>query len=149
MILHQLEKAPGSTRKPKRKGRGHASTLGKTAGRGQKGQYARGKVRRGFEGGQTPLHRRLPRRGFRNLFKRTYSLVNLVELTRRPALAEKDTVTVADLLQAGAIRHTRQPVKILAKGELSRAVKVHGHAFSRAAMEKIAAAGGEAIVINE
>lgn len=148
MILHQLEKAPGSTRKPKRKGRGHASTLGKTAGRGQKGQYARGKVHRGFEGGQTPLHRRLPRRGFHNPFKRTFAIVNLVEFVRRPALAAKDTVTVEDLVQAGVIRNARHQVKVLAKGEVNRAVTIHAHVFSRSAVEKIKAAGGEAIVIK-
>lgn len=173
MILHKLEKPPGATRKPKRKGRGPGSTLGKTAGRGQKGQRARGTVRRGFEGGQTPLHRRLPRRGFTNIFKEHFAVINLSDLVKRPALAEKSEITPADLVEAGAIRGSRQAivpevaagetqelsnpqavfvpklrVKVLGNGEIDRAVKVHAHRFSRSAMEKIAAAGGEAVIIE-
>jgi len=148
MDLHKLEKAPGSTRVGKRKGRGTGSNLGKTAGRGQKGQYARSTVARGFEGGQTPLHRRLPRRGFTNLFKKQYSLVNLRDLEKRPALAEKTTIKVDDLVEAGAIRSNKLPVKVLAVGDIKRAVQVHAHKFSQAAADKIKAAGGEAIVIE-
>ncbi|MEE8395107.1 MAG: 50S ribosomal protein L15 [bacterium] len=148
MILHKLEKPPGSTRKPLRKGRGPGSGLGKTAGRGQKGQRARGKVHRGFEGGQTPLHRRLPRRGFKNLFKEKFSIVNLSELVRRPALAKLDDIKVDDLVASNAIRHAKYKVKVLGQGEIDRAVKVHAHRFSRSAMEKIQAAGGEAVVIE-
>jgi large subunit ribosomal protein L15 len=147
MILHQLEKPPGSTKRPKRRGRGTGSTLGTTAGRGQKGQYARNTVSPGFEGGQTPLRRRLPRRGFRNLFKTRYSLVNLKDLERKPGLAEKAEIKPEDLLAARAIRDGSRPVKVLALGELSRAVTVHAHAFSRSAAEKIKAAGGQAVVI--
>ncbi len=146
MILHQLEKPLGATRKPKRKGRGPGSTLGKTAGRGQKGQHARSKVHRGFEGGQTPLHRRLPRRGFKNLFKVRYSIVNISDLERRPALAEKSTIQLEDLVGAGAVRKGK--VKVLGNGEIKRAVKVHAHQFSRTALEKIKAAGGEAVIIE-
>ena len=148
MKLHQLQKAPGSTRAPKRKGRGPGSNLGKTAGRGQKGQRARGTVARGFEGGQTPLRRRLPRRGFKNPFKAQFHIVNLIDLTQRPALAEKSEVRPEDLHAARAIRDTELPVKVLAVGELSRAVTVHAHKFSRAAAEKIKAAGGQAVVIE-
>ena len=147
-MLHNLEKAPGSTRKPKRKGRGPGNNLGKTAGRGQKGQYARNTVRRGFEGGQTPLHRRLPRRGFTNIFKEEFSIVNVFELDKRPALAGKDTIGVDDLVEANAIRNSKLPVKILGKGELKRAVKIHAHKFSKSAIDKIKAAGGEAVVIE-
>jgi len=148
MILHQLENPPGAVRKSRRKGRGPGSTVGKTAGRGQKGQRARNTVARGFEGGQTPLRRRLPRRGFKNLFKTRYHLVNLRDLTRKPTLAEKNDIGPEDLAAANAIRNTRLPVKILGTGNLSRAVKVQAHAFSKSAMEKIKAAGGEPIVIE-
>ncbi len=148
MNLHELQKAPGSTRKAKRKGRGHASTLGKTAGRGQKGQRARSKVARGFEGGQTPLRRRLPRRGFKNPFKAQFHIVNLADLTQRPLLADKSEIGPADLAAANAVRDTGLPIKVLAQGELARAVKVHAHKFSRQAAEKIKAAGGEAVVIE-
>lgn len=173
MILHKLENPRGATRKPKRKGRGPGSTLGKTAGRGQKGQRARNTVARGFEGGQTPLHRRLPRRGFNNIFKEYFALVNLSDLVKRPALASKSEITPADLVEANAIRGSKQivlpevgegdskdpanaqtifvpklRVKVLGNGEIDRAVKIHAHKFSRSAMEKIAAAGGEAVVIE-
>ncbi|MCZ6474514.1 MAG: 50S ribosomal protein L15 [SAR324 cluster bacterium] len=147
-MLHKLEKPLGSTRKARRKGRGPGSTFGKTAGRGQKGQGARGKVRRGFEGGQTPLHRRLPRRGFTNIFKEQFSIINLDDLVKRPALAEKSEVGVEELVEANAIRNARLPVKVLANGELNRAVKGHAHRFSRAAADKIKAAGGEAVIIE-
>lgn len=148
MILHQLESPPGARKSRKRLGRGIGSGLGKTSGRGQKGQYARNTVSPGFEGGQTPLRRRLPRRGFKNPFKVHYSVVNLRDLEKRQALAEKSTIQPEDLAQARAIRNTRQPVKVLGVGDLSRAVTVHAHAFSRSAAEKIKAAGGEAIVIK-
>ena len=163
MNLHQLEIAPGSRRNPKRKGRGHASTLGKTAGRGQKGQKARGKVAPGFEGGQTPLRRRLPRRGFKNPFKARFHLINLRDLDRYPALAKKTTIGPRDLVEAKVINKTvklpaeeggeivrmpRYPVEVLGTGELTRAVTIHAHRFSRSALEKIKAAGGEAVVIE-
>jgi large subunit ribosomal protein L15 len=148
MILHKLERPVGSKRKAKRKGRGPGSTLGKTAGRGQKGQHARGKVARGFEGGQTPLHRRLPRRGFTNIFKKEFSIINLTDLVKRPALAEKTTIEVEDLVNARAIRNAKLPVKVLGNGEIDRAVTVHAHRFSRSAQDKIKAAGGEVVIIG-
>lgn len=148
MKLHQLEKPPGSTHARKRKGRGTGSTLGKTAGRGQKGQRARGGVKLGFEGGQTPLRRRLPRRGFKNPFKVRFHIVNLSDLTRRPALAGLSEVGPKDLAAARAISDTQRPVKVLGVGDLTRAVTVHAHQFSRAAAEKIQAAGGRAVVIE-
>ena len=148
MKLHQLEKPPGSTPPKKRKGRGPGSTLGKTAGRGQKGQKARGPAKPGFEGGQTPLRRRLPRRGFKNPFKAKFHVVNLRELDKRPALAGLKEVGPAELAAARAIRDTDLPVKVLGTGEVKRAVTVHAHQFSRSAAEKIQAAGGQAIVIG-
>ena len=147
-MLHKLEKPLGATHKAKRKGRGPGSTLGKTAGRGQKGQRARNTVHRGFEGGQTPLHRRLPRRGFTNIFKERFSIINLDDLVKRPALAEKGEVNVEDLVAANAIRNAKLRVKVLGNGDINRAVKVHAHRFSRTAQEKIKAAGGEAVVIE-
>lgn len=173
MILHKLENRPGATRKPKRKGRGPGSTLGKTAGRGQKGQRARNTVARGFEGGQTPLHRRLPRRGFTNIFKEHFALINLGDLAKRPGLAAKTEITPAHLVEVNAIRGSKRAVlpeveegktkdladiqtifvpklrvKVLGNGKIDRAVKIHAHKFSRAAVEKIVAAGGEAVVIE-
>ncbi|HUJ75295.1 MAG TPA: 50S ribosomal protein L15 [bacterium] len=149
MKLHELRASPGATHRRKRRGRGPGSTLGKTAGRGQKGQYARSTVNRHFEGGQTPLYRRLPRRGFNNsIFKARFHVVNLAEFARRPALAAKATIGVQDLLEAGAIPDTHWPIKILSTGELKRAVQVQAHRFSRAAVEKIEAAGGKAVILE-
>ena len=147
MILHQLENRPGAVKTKKRKGRGPGSQYGKTAGRGTKGQYARNTVARGFEGGQTPLHRRLPRRGFTNIFKQRFHLINLKDLAR-PALADKAEITLEDMVAAGAIRDLKLPVKMLADGDLSRAVTVHAHQFSKSAEEKISAAGGKAVVVE-
>lgn len=149
MILHQLENHPGARKERKRKGRGPGSTLGKTAGRGQKGQRARGTVHRGFEGGQTPLRRRLPRKGFKNaLFRTRYAVVNLRDLERKAGLEGKDTITLDDLVAARAIPNARQPVKVLGVGEVTRAVTVHAHAFSKSAEEKLKAAGGSAVLIE-
>ncbi|MDH4246253.1 MAG: 50S ribosomal protein L15 [Deltaproteobacteria bacterium] len=148
MILHQLENPPGARKTKKRKGRGNGSGMGKTATRGSKGQYARNTVARGFEGGQTPLRRRLPRRGFNNLFRVSYWVVNLSDLEQKTALSAKNTITVEDLVAARSIRNRNKPVKVLGVGELKRAVKIHAHAFSASAMEKIKAAGGEAVVIE-
>lgn len=148
MILHQLENAPGSRHKRKRLGRGPGSTLGKTAGRGQKGQYARNTVARGFEGGQTPLHRRLPRRGFTNPFKKQIHTVNLRDLNRLKSLAGMDTIGPEELVAGGAIRNLQLPVKVLGWGEIGRAVTISAHEFSKSAKEKIEAAGGKAVVIE-
>jgi len=163
MFLHQLEKAPGSQHRRKRVGRGPGSTLGKTAGRGQKGQRARNTVAPGFEGGQTPLRRRLPRRGFKNIFKTQFSLVNLKEFSERPALAELQEIGPDELVAARVIRKVertitdgpeglkkspRHPVKVLGDGEVGRAITVRAHKFTRSAVEKIEAAGGKAIVIE-
>jgi large subunit ribosomal protein L15 len=148
MKLHELKTSPGSTHRRKRRGLGPGSTLGKTAGRGQKGQYARSTVNRHFEGGQTPLYRRLPRRGFNNaIFKQEYRIVNLGDFAA-PRLKDKTTIGVQELVAAGAIRGGALPLKVLGDGELKRAVTVQAHKFSKSAAEKIKAAGGEAVVIQ-
>ncbi|MFY9177079.1 MAG: 50S ribosomal protein L15 [Caldicoprobacterales bacterium] len=146
MKLNQLSPAEGSTRDRKRKGRGPSSGLGKTAGRGQKGQKSRsgGGVRPGFEGGQMPLTRRLPKRGFTNIFAKVYSEVNLAQLE----VFEADTVVTPELLkEKGIIKKLNDGVKILGKGELNKKLTVKAHKFSKAAQEKIEAAGGKAEVI--
>ncbi|MCI0183829.1 MAG: 50S ribosomal protein L15 [Acidibacillus sp.] len=147
MKLHELAPVPGSRHSRKRLGRGIGSGLGKTSGRGHKGQWARsgGGVRPGFEGGQTPIFRRLPKRGFSNApFKKEWSVVNLKELERFAA----GTVVTPELLQAeGLVKGVSEGVKILAVGELSAPLTIRAHAFSGAAKEKIAAAGGTVEVI--
>ncbi len=148
MELHRLKVPRGAKRKAQRKGRGHASTLGKTSGRGQKGQHARNTVAPGFEGGQTPLRRRLPRRGFNNhLFRNSYWLVNLRSL-ENSQLADKKEIHPQDLQQVRVIRNLQRPLKILGMGSLKRPLKIYAHRFSSAALEKIKAAGGEGIVIE-
>jgi large subunit ribosomal protein L15 len=148
MHLHKLETPPGSHKKPKRKGRGPGSTLGKTAGRGQKGQYARSPVKPGFEGGQTPLRRRLPRRGFKNYFKAAFEVVNVGALSIRPSAA-KITEFDPDVMRAnGLVRRSQLPVKVLGDGEVTRAITVKAHKFSKSAVDKIQAAGGKAVVIE-
>ena len=143
--LHDLKPAPGSHRNPKRIGRGQGSGTGKTAGRGGKGQSARTgyKRKRGFEGGQMPLHRRLPKRGFTNFTRVEYQVVNLRDL----AGMEGD-ITPQSLKAAGLIANLRRPVKVLGDGELAERVVVTAHAFSKSAREKIEAAGGSATVLE-
>ena len=146
MKLYQLSPAEGSVRKPKRKGRGPGSGLGKTAGRGHKGQRSRsgGGVRPGFEGGQMPLTRRLPKRGFTNIFAKVYTEVNVAQLE----VFEPDTVVTPELLkEKGIIKKLNDGVKILGEGELNKKLTVKAHKFSKAAQEKIEAAGGKAEVI--
>ncbi|MEV2275999.1 50S ribosomal protein L15 [Nocardiopsis sp. NPDC049922] len=140
--LHHLRPAPGANKAKTRKGRGEASK-GKTAGRGTKGTKARNTVRPGFEGGQMPLIRRVPKlKGFSNArFKTTYQVVNLDRLTE--LYPEGGAVTVEDLVAKGAVRKN-QPVKVLGTGEITVAVQVSVHAFSASAKEKITAAGGSA-----
>ena len=143
--LHDLSPSQGSHRGRKRVGRGAGSGLGKTAGRGQKGQKARtgGKVSMHFEGGQMPLHRRLPKRGFTNIDRIEYQVVNLRDLE-----ALDGQVTVEVLKGAGLIGNVRRPVKILGQGELTKALAVEAHAFSKSANEKIEAAGGSVAVLG-
>lgn len=138
MKLHELQPASGSKRARKRIGRGRGSGTGKTAGRGHKGQKSRSGYRRraGFEGGQMPLIRRVPKRGFHNLFRRQYSVVNLAQLADMSG-----EVTPESLAEAGLVRHDSR-VKILGNGELGAALTVRAHKFSRSAREKIEAAGG-------
>jgi large subunit ribosomal protein L15 len=138
--LHDLRPPAGSHRDRKRKGKGPGSGLGKTAGRGHKGQKARsgGNVARGFEGGQMPLQRRIPKRGFTPLSRVEYQVVNVRVLEE----LEAAEVTPQVLADAGLIGSARKPVKILGDGELSRKVSVSAQAFSRTAKEKIEGAGG-------
>ncbi|HHU49324.1 MAG: 50S ribosomal protein L15 [Caldicoprobacterales bacterium] len=146
MKLHELKPAEGSVRTPLRKGRGPASGLGKTAGRGHKGQKARsgGGVRPGFEGGQMPLSRRLPKRGFTNIFAKVYSLVNLKDLNG----FEEGTVVTPELLKEnGLVKKFNDGIKILGDGELTKKLTVQAHKFSKSAKEKIEALGGKAEVI--
>lgn len=140
--LHNLKPAEGATRKRKRVGRGPGSGNGKTAGRGHKGQKSRsGYSRRyGFEGGQMPLVRRIPKRGFTNIFRVGFQVVNLRDLDR--LFADGDTVTPELLVEKGLIRGGKKPVKVLASGELGKKLTVQAHAFSKNAQATIEAAGG-------
>ena len=146
MKLHELSPAPGSNQEPKRKGRGIGTGNGKTAGRGHKGQWARsgGGVRRGFEGGQMPLARRLPKRGFHNVFARQYATVNVSALNQ---FEDGAVVNVQTLLDEGVIGKGLDGLKVLGNGEISRKLTVQAAAFSAAAKEKIEKAGGKAEVI--
>lgn len=147
MKLHELKPAEGSRQTRKRVGRGTSSGTGKTAGRGQKGQKARsgGGVRLGFEGGQTPLFRRLPKRGFTNINRKEYAIVNLETLNNR--FEDGAEVTPVTLIEAGIIKNEKAGVKILGKGELSKKLTVKAAKFSKTAEEAIKAAGGSVEVI--
>jgi large subunit ribosomal protein L15 len=139
MKLHELSPAAGSKHKKKRVGRGPGSGTGKTAGRGHKGQKSRSgaSTRPGFEGGQMPLVRRVPKRGFTNIFRTEYTVVNVAQL----AALEDPEVTPESLVERGLARRGR-PVKILGDGELQRAIRVSAHKFSKSARSKIEQAGG-------
>ena len=146
MRLHELKPTKGSTRNKKRKGRGTGSGLGKTAGRGHDGQGSRsgGGVRVGFEGGQMPLIRRLPKRGFTNRFKKEYAIVNIKDLD----VFEKNTVVSPETLkEAGLIKKVLDGVKILGDGDINVALTVKAHKISKSAEEKITSAGGKVEVI--
>ncbi|SDF50834.1 50S ribosomal protein L15 [Sporolituus thermophilus] len=146
MKLHELSPAPGSKHKRTRVGRGLGSGLGKTAGRGHKGQKARagGGVRPGFEGGQMPIYRRLPKRGFHNKFAKEYAEVNVNQLNRFENGAVVDPVA---LVEAGILKNVRDGVRILGNGELEKSLTVKAHGFTKSAVEKIQAAGGKVEVI--
>ena len=145
MRLNDLKPAEGSKKNRRRVGRGIGSGLGKTAGRGHKGQKARNVIRPGFEGGQTPLHRRLPHvRGFRNRFRKEYAVVNLDKLERFEA---GTTVTPEILMEEGVVKDLKDGLKILGDGEIGKAITVRAHKFSKTADEKIKAAGGTTEVI--
>ena len=142
MNLHELSPAPGSNTKAYRKGRGAGSGNGKTAGRGHKGQWARsgGGVRVGFEGGQMPLARRLPKRGFHNIFAKPLEAINVSVLER---FEDGETVTAQALLDKGILSKCQYGVKILGNGEITKKLTVEASAFSASAKEKIVAAGGK------
>ena len=146
MDLSNLQPSYGSTRNKKRIGRGHGSGLGKTAGKGHKGQKARsgGNIKPGFEGGQMPLQRRLPKRGFTPLDRKVYALVNLRDLELFDA---GSVVDIEALGKAGLIGQLKDGVKILGDGELTKTLTVKAHKFSKSAQAKIEAAGGTAEVI--
>jgi large subunit ribosomal protein L15 len=147
MALNNLRPAKGSVRGRKRVGRGPGSGLGKTSGRGEKGQKSRSGYSRkvGFEGGQMPLHRRVPKRGFTNPFRKEYAEVNLERLE---AFEAGTIVTPEVLREHGLVKSFRDGVKILAKGKLSKALTVRAHKFSAKAQEEIGKAGGKAEVIE-
>ena len=146
MYINDLSPVAGSTHVDKRKGRGHATGNGKTAGRGHKGQKARsgGGVRIGFEGGQMPLARRIPKRGFNNVFAKPLEAVNVSVLNK---FNDGDVVDAQALLDAGILSKCRYGVKLLGNGDVSRKLTVKAAAFSETAKEKIEAAGGKAEVV--
>ena len=146
MNLHELSPAAGSTKVGKRKGRGPGSGNGKTAGRGHKGLYARsgGKVRAGFEGGQMPLVRRIPKRGFNNVFAKPLTAINLTVLNR---FEDGAVVDAAALIEQGVISECPYGLKVLSNGTLTKKITVKAAAFSESAKEKIEQAGGKAEVV--
>lgn len=146
MKLHELQPAPGSRKERNRVGRGIGSGNGKTSGKGHKGQNARsgGGVRIGFEGGQTPLFRRLPKRGFTNIHRKEYAIVNLDALNR---FEDGTEVTPELLLETGVVSKLKAGVKILGNGQLEKKLTVKAHKFSSAAKEAIEAVGGKTEVI--
>jgi large subunit ribosomal protein L15 len=147
MDLSNLKPAEGSKHSKKRVGRGHGTGQGAQAGRGHKGAQSRSgfKFKRGFEGGQMPLHRRIPKRGFHNEFRREYAVVNLDTLAER---FDAGTVVTPELLrESGLVHGGKAPIKVLARGDISKKLTVKAHKFSGKAAEKIAAAGGAAEVL--
>ena len=146
MKIHELSPVAGSTFEGKRKGRGHGSGNGKTGGRGHKGQKARsgGKVRAGFEGGQMPLVRRVPKRGFNNVFAKPLTAVNVGQLN---CFEDGAVVDAAALIEAGVIANCPYGLKVLSNGNLTKKITVKAAAFSDSAKEKIEQAGGKAEVI--
>ncbi|MFQ5596627.1 MAG: 50S ribosomal protein L15 [Nitrospiria bacterium] len=147
MKISDLAPSDGSNKKRRRIGRGPGSGQGKTAGKGHKGQAARsgGTKAPWFEGGQQPLTRRVPKRGFKNIFKKTYQLVNIGQLER----FDSDTVVSPQLLrESGVVKNTRRQIKILSDGALTKPLVVSAHQFSRKATEKITAAGGRTEILS-
>ena len=146
MKLHELSPAPGSAKAAWRKGRGPGSGNGKTAGKGHKGQNARsgGGVRPGFEGGQLPLYRRLPKRGFTNVFAKEYAIVNVCDLN---AFEDGAVINAEVLLEKRIIRKALDGVKVLGRGELTKKVTVQAAIFSAGAKEKIESVGGKCEVV--
>ena len=146
MNLSNLKPPAGQKHSPKRIGRGMGSGMGKTATRGSKGARSVSgySIMRGFEGGQMPLHRRLPKRGFTNIFKKHYALVNLGRLDK----LEGDQFNPERLAELGVVHKLRDGLKVLGSGELTRKIRIEAHLFSKSALEKIKKAGGEAVVIG-
>jgi len=146
MNLSNLKPPKGQTKTRKRVGRGMGNGLGKTSTRGHKGarSIAGYSIMRGFEGGQMPLHRRLPKRGFTNIFKKQFALINLGRLDKM----EGDTFSADSLMASGIIKKLHEGLKVLGSGELTRAITVQAHMFSASAKQKIEAAGGKAEVIG-
>ena len=146
MELHDLVSVKGSKKKSKRIGRGHGSGWGKTAGKGHKGQNARsgGGVRPGFEGGQMPLQRRIPKRGFNNIFAQKVVAINVGELEK---FGEGSVIDVNELINMGLVKRKFDKIKILGNGNITKSFTVKAHFFSKSAAEKIEAAGGKAEVI--
>ena len=147
MKLHDLSPAAGSSKERKRIGRGPASGQGKTAGKGHKGQKARAGrgMRAGFEGGQMPLQRRIPKRGFVNIFAKEIATVNVAAINDK--FEDGATVTIGALVESGLVKKTLDGVKVLGQGELTKKLTVQANAFSASAKAKIEAAGGKAEVI--
>ena len=147
MKLHELSPAAGSKKDVKRIGRGPASGQGKTAGKGHKGQKARAGrgMQIGFEGGQMPLQRRIPKRGFNNIFRKEFATVNIASLDK--AFNDGDTVTIEALVASGLVKKTLDGVKVLGNGEISKKLTVQVNAYSETAKSKIEAAGGKAEVV--
>src|SRR5689334_10396619 len=146
MNLSSLHPPAGQKHRKRRIGRGMGSGHGKTATRGSKGQRSISgfSLMRGFEGGQMPLHRRLPKRGFTNIFKKEYAIVNLRDLEKLPG----DTFNVDRLVELGAVKKLGDGLKVLGTGELTRKIEIEAHVFSKSAAEKIQKAGGQAKVIG-
>jgi len=146
MNLSSIKPPAGQKHRKKRVGRGMGSGRGKTSTRGHKGARAISgySIMRGFEGGQMPLHRRLPKRGFNNIFKKEYAIVNLRDLEKLPG----DSFTADSLLELGVINKLGDGLKVLATGNITRKIEVEAHVFSKAAAEKIEKAGGKAKVIG-
>ncbi|TCS79996.1 50S ribosomal protein L15 [Pectinatus cerevisiiphilus] len=146
MNLHELSPAPGSKKTRTRIGRGLGSGLGKTAGRGHKGQNSRsgGGVRTGFEGGQMPLYRRLPKRGFKNIFAKKYAQVNICMLDR---FEDGSVVDAVALVESGILKNVHDGIRILGNGEITKKLTVRAQGFTKSAEEKIKAAGGQIEVI--
>jgi large subunit ribosomal protein L15 len=146
MRLEELKPAPGAKKKAKRVGRGVGSGSGKTAGKGHKGQKARsgGVKGPGFEGGQMPLQRRIPKRGFTNIFRKEYAVVNLCDIEK---LTGSDPITPEVLRKNGLIKSMKDGVKVLGTGEFKTKITIRAHKFSKSALDKIQSAGGKAEVI--
>ena len=149
LSLNNLHPAKGSTHKKKRLGRGPGSGLGKTAGRGEKGQKSRSgySSKIGFEGGQMPLHRRLPKRGFTNIFKKQWIEVSLRALEQ--SFAANDEITPEAMHHRGIIKKAKHDIVVLGNGEVTKALKVSAHRFTKSAKEKIEKAGGTVTVVGQ